>query len=62
MKGYRKISMGIIHCSTMYAEEEDNYALDEYIRSGVHSPILEENTKSGCEEFCVVVYKKVTKK
>lgn len=58
MKGYRKISEGCIHCSSVYAKENDNYALDEYIRGAVHSPILGENEKSGCEEYCVVVYKK----
>jgi hypothetical protein len=58
MKGYRKISEGSIHCSTEWAKCESNYALDDEIRTNVHSPILGENEKSGCEEYYVVIYKK----
>ena len=59
MKGYRKIGSGALHCSSMYREMEDNYNLDEDVRSVVHSPIIGENEKSGCKEYYVVVYKKV---
>ena len=58
MKGLRKISQGEIHCSTALAKAESNYALDDDIRSVVHSSILGENEKSGCESFFVIVYKK----
>lgn len=59
MKGYRKISDGSLYCSSAYRKIEDNYALDEDVRSVIHSSIIGENEKSGCEEYYVVVYKKV---
>jgi hypothetical protein len=61
MKGYRKISDGSIHCSAMFCDLDDNYELDSDIRSKVHFPIIEETQRSRCEEYYVVVYKKINK-
>lgn len=58
MKGYRKIGSGSLHCSSMFARSGNNYELDDQIRGIVHSSILGENEKSGCQEYYVVVYKK----
>jgi len=58
MKGYRKIAQGSLTSSKRDVKEQDNYDLDDQIRSIVHSAIIGETEKSGCEDYVVVVYKR----
>jgi hypothetical protein len=62
MKGFLKIGSGELHSSKECVEDNDNYELDGQIRSVVHFVIIEETTKSGCEDYYVVIYKKVGEK
>jgi hypothetical protein len=57
MKGYYKIGSGMIHCDKKCVADNDNYQMDSEIRTVVHSVIIGETERSGCEEFYVVVYK-----
>jgi hypothetical protein len=60
MKGYRKIHDGSITVNILDTIHDDNYTMDEDIRSQVHSPILGhvEKTKGRSNEFVVVIYAK----
>lgn len=58
MRGYRKIGDGLLCSSALSCAQNDNYELDENIRSVVHSLIIRETQKSGCEEYYVIVYRK----
>jgi hypothetical protein len=63
MKGYRKICEGTIHADReSYVVNNDYYEMDRQIRNLVYSRILEDLQRFNCEDFYVVVYKKVAKK
>jgi len=62
MRGYRKIGSGPVTSSLGGISANDNYELDEQIRTVVHSPIIEKTRETGEEEYYVVVYRKVAGK
>jgi hypothetical protein len=59
MEGYRQIGKGSLRCDKECVNSNDNYQLDEEIRGAVHSTIIGETMHSGCEDFYVIVYKKL---
>jgi hypothetical protein len=60
MKGYKKIASGSLTSSRLGVKCNDNYDLDDQIRSVVHSAIIGNTEKTGNQEYFVVVYKKVS--
>jgi hypothetical protein len=62
MKGYRKICEGTIRAEKASDTNGDYADMDQQIRIVVHSGIVGEVENSGCQDFYVVVYKKVAKK
>jgi len=62
MKGYRKICEGTIHAKKESDTDGDHADMDEQMRIVAHSGIIGEMENSGCQDFYVVVYKKVAKK
>ena len=60
MKGYKKISEESVEVNRALMELDDNYDLDEQIRSAVHSPILGECKRTNIRDYKIVIYKKVS--